>query len=159
MPTPVFDHIHIRLKQANIAYDALHHEPTPTSEDAARVRGVPMHIGGKSLVLKIGNVFALFVISAALKLDAKKLEQHFGIKKVRFATTTELFDITGLIPGSVPPFGHPILPLDLYADTSITANDRIAFNAGSVTDSVIMAVPDYLALAQPKAIFSFALFS
>jgi Ala-tRNA(Pro) deacylase len=56
----------------------------------------------------------------------------------------------------VPPFGPPILPLPLYVDEGIQANERIAFNAGSLTDSIVMAVPDYLRLAQPERIFAFA---
>jgi prolyl-tRNA editing enzyme YbaK/EbsC (Cys-tRNA(Pro) deacylase) len=58
------------------------------------------------------------------------------------------------VPGSVPPFGEPILPFPLYADTSIASNEKIAFNAGSLTDSVIMQVSDYLRLAKPTQ-FSF----
>jgi prolyl-tRNA editing enzyme YbaK/EbsC (Cys-tRNA(Pro) deacylase) len=50
----------------------------------------------------------------------------------------------------VPPFGRPILPFTLYVDTSITENDRIAFNAGSLTDSMFLPVEDYLRVAQPE---------
>jgi prolyl-tRNA editing enzyme YbaK/EbsC (Cys-tRNA(Pro) deacylase) len=55
----------------------------------------------------------------------------------------------------VPPFGHPILPFDVFADPSITGNDRIAFNAGSLTDSIVMGVADYLEVARPS-LFGFA---
>jgi prolyl-tRNA editing enzyme YbaK/EbsC (Cys-tRNA(Pro) deacylase) len=65
--------------------------------------------------------------------------------------------MTGLVPGSVPPFGRPILPFDLYVDDSIPANDRIAFNAGTLTDSIIMSVPDYLRVARPTDVFRFTL--
>jgi hypothetical protein len=37
------------------------------------------------------------------------------------------------------------------------ANERIAFNAGSLTDSVILAMTDYLRLAQPRLVFPFSL--
>lgn len=77
------------------------------------------------------------------------------VKKVRFATAEELMERTGLIPGSVPPFGRPILDFSLYIDTSITANPRIAFNAGSVTDSIILDTNDYLKVAQGE-IFTFS---
>ncbi len=64
-------------------------------------------------------------------------------------------DLTGLVPGSVPPFGNPIINLDLYLDNSILNNNKIAFNAGSLTDSIIMDVKDYLNIAQP-IIFKFS---
>ena len=67
----------------------------------------------------------------------------------------ELEAATGLVPGSVPPFGRPILPFDLYLDAAIPENDRIAFNAGSLTDSIVMGIDDYRRLANPE-VFSFA---
>ena len=51
--------------------------------------------------------------------------------------------------GSVPPFGEPTLPFPLYADESVFENDRIAFNAGTLTDSIIMSVTDWERIAQP----------
>ncbi len=64
--------------------------------------------------------------------------------------------LTGLVPGSVLPFGRPILPFDLYLDEALRTNDRIAFNAGSLTDSIILAMPDYLRIAAPKDCFDFS---
>ena len=49
----------------------------------------------------------------------------------------ELSERTGLVSGDVPPFGEPVLPFPLYADESVFENPRIAFNAGSLTDSII----------------------
>ena len=143
------------LTHAGISYRTLHHAPTLTSEDSARVRGEDVRIGGKALVMKVGGDFRLCVLSAARKLDSSALKKHFAVKKVRFASPEELFDLTGLVPGSVPPFGKPLLPFELFVDASILANDRIAFNAGSLTDSIIMSVVDYVQIAQP-VILSFS---
>ena len=59
------------------------------------------------------------------------------------------------LPGSVPPFGRPILDLTLYCDHSVAQRDRVAFNAGSLTDSVLVRVEDYLRVAKPE-VFDFA---
>ena len=155
MSNTVFETIRQRLDEAGVSYRHLHHEPTYTSEEAARARGEEMRIGGKALLLKIGDVFYLFVLSATLKLDSSAVKRRFGAKRMRFATADELRDMTGLVPGSVPPFGRPILPFDLFVDESILANERIAFNAGSLTDSIIMAVEDYFRVAQPE-VFRFS---
>lgn len=146
----VLQQIHQWLDGENVSYRSLHHEPTPTSEDSARVRGESLETGGKALLLKIDDKFALFVMSAARKLHSKSIKKHFGAKKLRFANAAELKTQTGLVPGSVPPFGRPIFDLDLYVDQSILANQKIAFNAGSLTDSVIMPVNAYLKLAKPE---------
>ena len=44
-----YNSITVFLDQNEIEYKTVHHEVTPTSEDAARVRGVPLSMGGKSL--------------------------------------------------------------------------------------------------------------
>jgi Ala-tRNA(Pro) deacylase len=143
------------LEESGVHFRELHHEPTLTSEESARVRGEELRNGGKAILLKVDNVFRLFVLSAARKLDSSKVKQHFGVKRLRFATREELLELTGLEPGSIPPFGSPIFDMELFVDSSITENDRIAFNAGSLTDSIIMNVKDYLRLAVP-VIFDFS---
>ncbi|MCB9856127.1 MAG: hypothetical protein H6818_10615 [Phycisphaerales bacterium] len=153
--TTVFAAIRKMLDDAGATYRCVHHEPTFTSEQSALARGESINVGGKALVMKVGDTYRLFVISAALKADSAAIRKRFGEKKSRFATPDELLELTGLVPGSVPPFGRPILPFDLYADESIPANDRIAFNAGSLTDSLIVPMADYLRIARPE-IFPFA---
>lgn len=146
----MFEQITTFLQEKGVAYKHLTHAPTLTSEDSARERGEDIAIGGKALLLKVNKTFHLFVLSAARKLDSAAIKQHFGSKKLRFATPEELMDMTGLVPGSVPPFGRPFLDFDLYVDESILANDRIAFNAGSLTQSVIMSVEAYMEIARPE---------
>ena len=144
------------LNSNGVKFREVHHEPTKTSEESAKARGEDISIGGKCLILKLDDGYKAFVLSAAKKLNSKAILEKFGVRKSRFATAEELMELTGLVPGSVPPFGQPILNLDLYVDTSIESNEKIAFNAGSLTDSVIMQVEDYLRLAKPTGIFKFS---
>ena len=141
------ERIRAMLDEAGVDYRHVHHEAVRTSEQAARVRGEPLSIGGKALVVKLGDGFRLFVLSAALRLDSAAVRDRFGTRRIRFASAQELLELTGLVPGSVPPFGPPILPLPLNVDPSVLANNRIAFNAGSLTDSIVMAAADYRRLA------------
>jgi Ala-tRNA(Pro) deacylase len=149
------DLIRQHLRTLSTDFREVHHTPTFTSEESAKARGEDLRIGGKALLMKTGDVFRLFVLSANLKADSATIRAKFGVKKIRFATPDELKQLTGLVPGSVPPFGHPILPFELYADTSVTANDKIAFNAGSLEDSIILRVDDWLRAANPE-VFHFA---
>lgn len=157
--TPVASQIRDRLLRllsaAAAGFREVHHEATTTSEASAQARGEPLEIGGKAIVMKADDAFHLFVISAARKIDARKIRAHLPARKTRFATPGELRALTGLVPGSVPPFGHPLLPFPLHADVSVTSFDRIAFNAASLTDSVVMATADWLRLAKPD-VFDFA---
>ncbi len=152
MTTDVLGAIRQLLTEAGVAFREVHHEPTYTSEQSALARGEDLAIGGKALLVKCDDTFRLCVLSAARKLDSGALKKHCGARKLRFATAEELHTLTGLVPGAVPPFGPPILPFELLVDESIMANDKIAFNAGALTDSIILAVPDYLRVAQPTVL-------
>ncbi len=151
----VYDDIIRLLSTAGIPYREVTHQPTRTSAESAKARGLDISVGGKAMLLKVGEEFNLFVLSAARKLDSQKIREHFGERKLRFATPEELLSMTGLIPGSVPPFGRPIIDFDLYVDKSIADNKVIAFNAGSLTTSIIMDCADYLNIASPQ-IFEFS---
>lgn len=152
MSTRIFESICALLDLATIRYRTIHHLPTRTSEESAKARGEPLRVGGKALLVKVGGEFRLFVLSAALPFDSPAVRTHFGVKKIRFTTFDELRDLTGLAPGSVPPFGRPVLPFDLYVDPSVLANERIAFNAGSLTDSIVMASGDWERAACPTVL-------
>ncbi len=151
----VYSNIKSFLEGNGIAFRSVHHEPTRTSEESAKARGEDISVGGKAILMKVDDVFNLFVISAAKRIDSQKIKTYFNAKKLRFANAEELFQLTGLVPGSVPPFGEPILPFALYVDTSIQRNTRIAFNAGSLTDSIVMPTEDYFRIAQAE-VFEFA---
>ncbi len=115
-----------------------HHAPTHTSEESAAARGEPLEIGAKALVMKVDDTYRVFVLPASLKVDSQAIKRHFAAKKLRFADRDELFSLTGLVPGCVPPFGRPVVELPLVADPRLLDNDRLAFNAGSLTDSIII---------------------
>jgi prolyl-tRNA editing enzyme YbaK/EbsC (Cys-tRNA(Pro) deacylase) len=155
MQQNVYERIKNYLKKNAIQFKEIHHEPTRTSAESAKARGEDISIGGKSILLKIGDSFHLFVLSASRKLDSLKVKRYFKVKRLRFATQEELFELTGLVPGSVPPFGKPIMGHKLYVDESIVENDRIAFNAGTLTDSIVMDVEDYMKIATP-IVFDFS---
>jgi prolyl-tRNA editing enzyme YbaK/EbsC (Cys-tRNA(Pro) deacylase) len=138
------------LQQAHEGVREVEHAPTETSEESAEVRGEPLYVGAKALLLKTDDVFRLFVLPADEKLDSAAVKTELGLKNLRFATREELFELTGLVPGSVPPFGTPVLPFELFADRTIGAKeDKVAFNAGSLTRSIIMTATDWKRIANP----------
>ncbi len=144
------------LLQFDIRPIEIEHEATSTSEDSARARGEPLYVGAKALVLKVDDTFRLFVLPADRKLDSAAIKKFFGAKKIRFATADELLQFTGLVPGSVPPFGEPILPFALFADTAIgSIEDKVAFNAGSLTHSMVLPATRWRQASKP-VLFSFS---
>jgi prolyl-tRNA editing enzyme YbaK/EbsC (Cys-tRNA(Pro) deacylase) len=156
MNEPILKQIRQLLTERGVPFDERHHPPTATSEESARARGEELGLGAKALLLRTDDVFRLFVLPADRKLASRLVKQQLCVKNVRFATADELLEQTGLVPGSVPPFGPPILPFELFADVEIGERfTRVAFNAGSLTDSIIMQASDWQSVANPER-FSFA---
>lgn len=146
----VFEKICALLDARGIQYKTAHHEPTRTSEDAARIRGVSMESGAKALVVR-GNkthTHYLCVIPANLKLDSKKAKDALG-EPISFAGDPTA--VTGCVPGSVPPFGS-VVGLKTYCDPRLASNEIINFNAGSLTDSIAMQYQDYIVVENPTLI-------
>jgi Ala-tRNA(Pro) deacylase len=151
MTTTIPDKIRQLLQANGVSFNEVHHKPTYTSEESARARGVELHMGAKAILAKTDDFFKLFVLPANAKLDSAAIKRSLGLKKIRFATREELFDLTGLVPGCVPPFGEPILPFQLCCDYSLgQVSDQIAFNAGSLTTSIIMSAADWDRVARPE---------
>lgn len=156
----VFQKIENHLNTNSVHFIQKTHEATLTSIDSARVRGESLANGAKAIVMKVEKDFHLFVLPANMRIDPKKIKQYFKakglkVKKTRFATNEELFDMTGLVSGSVPPFGFPILNFQLFLDPQLLENETISFNAGSLTNSITMRARDYEKVASAE-VFSFA---
>ena len=103
--------------------------------------------------------FILCVLSGHQKICSKSLKTELNIKKFRFSTSEEMLEVTdGLEPGTVPPFGSPILPKinHVFVDESLLEHDSVGFNAACFTRSIILATSDYLKAANPEKVFDFS---
>jgi Ala-tRNA(Pro) deacylase len=137
------------LDENCVSYEYKEHEEVRTSEEAARARGEDIKIGAKAMILKCDEKFVMLVLSAAKKIDSKKVKRLLGADSLRFATPDEVTQLTGCLPGGVPPFGS-IFDLELVVDKSVTENEFMAFNAGERTKSLKLKTEDYLRLLKPR---------
>ena len=153
MNVTLHDQLVAWLNQAGVAYRLVTHPPTPTSVDAARERGEPLGCGAKALVVKADGQFRLLVIPADRKLDSRLAKKSLGLRDLRFATPEELAATVGLPPGAIPPFGEPLLHLPLATDVAVGVQfPQVAFNAASLTASIVMTAADWARLAQPERV-------
>jgi Ala-tRNA(Pro) deacylase len=148
MASGVFDRLHEKLTVAGVAFVVSRHAPVYTSEEAAAVRGVPLASGAKALVVKAGDDFRLLVLPADRKLDSKKARSSLGVKSIRFADRAEVERLTGLQPGSIPPFGS-LFGLPTVCDPALLSNPSINFNAGDHAISVSMSAADFVHVESP----------
>src|SRR6516165_1190733 len=121
MATTVFERLEALLHHQAVEFTVLRHEPVFTSEQAAAVRGTPLSSGAKALVLKAGDGFVLAVLPADRKLDSKKARDALKVKGLRFASKEEVMQLTGLAPGSIPPFGS-LFGLKTYCEPGLAEN-------------------------------------
>ena len=147
MPS-VFDRLSELLQQNEVAFNVMRHEPVSTSEEAAHVRGTSLASGAKALICKLGDGFVMFVLPADRKLDSKAVRKQLNARSMRFASHDEVLAMTGLKPGSIPPFGS-LFELKTYCDERLCDESVINFNAGDHAISISIAYAEYARVEQP----------
>jgi Ala-tRNA(Pro) deacylase len=147
-PPAVFERLSAWLVAKTIPFDVLRHAPVFTSEEAAAVRGTALASGAKALICRADARFVMIVLPADRKLASKAVRRAGGIKSLRFASRDEVAQLTGLQPGSIPPFGS-LFGLPTWCDERLGEQSLINFNAGDHSISISMAYGDYVAAEQP----------
>jgi Ala-tRNA(Pro) deacylase len=132
------------LLAKGIDFDKLEHAPVTTSSAAAGARASRLSQGAKAIIVKADDKYYSLIISAAVRLDNKKLRKILETRRVRFATTDELFELTGCLPGAVSPFGN-LFGLPVLMDNAIMSEEIVYFNCGSHTISLRMKCSDLIA--------------
>ena len=139
------------LKTNNIDYKETEHEPVYTSEQAAKVRGVSISQGAKSLLLKAKDNFVLAVLPGDRKLDSKRFKNLLKIRDFHFALPEEVKDKMGCEIGACYPFGN-LIGLPTYVDNSLSKNEIISFNPGVHNRSIEITWRDFYSLVKPKMV-------
>lgn len=144
------------LTEGGVQYEVTEHKAVLTSEEAAEVRGVPLATGAKAMLLKDsgkkltreGIEYMMAVLSASCKFSSKQFKKTSGCKNFRFATPEEVHNVTGCLPGAVPPFGK-MFGIPIWVDRSLGKNETINFNCGLRTKSISMKYEDYFKVEGP----------
>jgi prolyl-tRNA editing enzyme YbaK/EbsC (Cys-tRNA(Pro) deacylase) len=152
-------HIVEFLKEKNVKFVYFEHEvsgPSNLSREIRSKHGYPDAVGAKALILVVtfsGHIKknVLVVIPGHKQLDKKKLKLVLkNIKEFRFASKEELFELTGLVPGQVPPFGKPILNVDMFIlDKSFNSVNQIGFNVARLDASIVMDFQEFRRIITP----------
>jgi prolyl-tRNA editing enzyme YbaK/EbsC (Cys-tRNA(Pro) deacylase) len=81
---------------------------TPTVEAAAAAVGVSTDHIGKSLLFLVQGEPVLVIANGSKRISYKRLAEYLDTnrKRIKFATSAQVEDLTGYSIGSVPPFGH-----------------------------------------------------
>lgn len=137
------------LDNNGVEYETMEHTPVSSSIEAAEVRGVELKTGVKALLLKTSEgKIVLGLLAADRRLDFKKLAKIVNTKKLKMATSQEVFKVTKCEPGCVHPFGF-LFKTEIYLDESVLENQYVNFSVGIHTASMSMKSSDLREIIKP----------
>jgi len=138
------------LDSNNIRYVTISHSRAYTAHEIAASAHVSGRELAKTVMIKLDGKMAMAVLPAPYKVDLELLKAATGAGRIELASEREFRD---LFPecetGAMPPFGN-LYGMDVYVAHTLTADEEIAFNAGSHTELIRMAYKDYEKLINPK---------
>jgi len=138
------------LDRNKIKYEAKAHQRVITAQEVAQVEHIPGRELAKTVVVRKGKEFFLFVLPAPRQVDFSQLRKMFSAHDVALATEAEF---RGLFPdselGAMPPFGI-LYGMRTYVDESLKKEGEIAFNAGTHTDTILMSRVDFEKIVKPE---------
>ena len=142
-----FSTLKVLLEEKGASYKVIEHERVFTSEEAAKIRGVPLSSGVKAMLVKSPNGYFLVLVPGDRRIDFGKLKDKIG--KATLASPEEVFRETGCEIGSVHPFG-PLFGLQVLMDRRILDNETVNFNAGLHEVSMNMDPKDMINIIKPE---------
>ncbi len=90
----------------------------------------------------------MVVMPADRRMASRRVRRSESIRSLRFASREEVAELTGLQPGSIPPFGS-LFNLPTWCDHRLSEQATINFNAGDHSVSISMVYTDYAAEEHP----------
>ena len=131
------------LEDLGIACDRHDHPPVATVAEAEQYWAGIDALHAKNLFLRNqkGNRHFLVVLAFTRRGDLAALGEHFGEKKLGFASPERLLAHLGLTPGSVSPFGlinDPEHKVEVAIDVAIRDAARVAFHPNVNTATLVL---------------------
>ncbi len=140
------------LDSHQVNYVTVTHPPAFTAQEIAAAAHIPGKAVAKTVIVNVDGKMAMAVLPAPEKVDLGQLKALAGARTVELAREWEFTDrFPGCEPGAEPPFGN-LYGMEVFVAESLTADEEIAFNAGSHTELVRLAYKDYERLVQPKVL-------
>lgn len=151
------DRIESALQMKGCWYQHDTHPVAFTAREVALLDDVPQRAFAKTVIVHWEQGFSMAVLPADKLVDLEELRLDFGFHHLRLGTE---FELQELFPecelGTMPPLGNGLLyDLPVYVDGLLTAQEYIAFNAGTHHDVVRMKMDDWMGLVHPQ-VLSFA---
>ena len=137
------------LMEHGVGYETHTHPLAYTTNEVAEAGHVSGKEMAKTVMLIADDRLVMAVIPGDKLVDLRKAERVLGAQRVRLAEESEFApSFPDCEPGAEPPFGA-LYEVATLVDHGLDS-PRITFNAGTHTETITMALGDYLELTKPK---------
>ena len=149
----IHEQLRALLEREGARFRVIEHPEEGRTEHVTRIRGNRLEQAVKSLVVQVRvsrkeNLYALANVPGDCRLDFEGIRAHFNAGSVAMAARDKAQQLTGCVPGAIPPFSFNE-KLQLLADPLIRENEEVVFNAGRLDRSIFMRLEDYVRIALP----------
>lgn len=140
------------LNKEGVPYSVITHHPTFTSHDTAASAHISEKELAKTVIIKIDGKMAMAVLPGSYKVVLDMLREATHSHNVELATEKEFRDMFPECEiGAMPPFGN-LYGMEVFMAQSLADDNEIAFNAGTHTELIKLALKDFEKLVHPKMI-------
>ena len=140
------------LDENRAEYTHTVHPLAYTAREVASAEHLPSREVAKTVVVFGDEGYHMIVVPASRFVDFQEVRLTLGLTHARLATEQE---IGQLFPdcelGAMPPMGN-LYNMPVYLDSSLAAEETIAFNGGTHFDVIHMRTDDFRNLVHPMVI-------
>jgi Ala-tRNA(Pro) deacylase len=134
-----------------ISYETRAHPKAFTVGEIAEAEQVPGEQMAKVVMVHFDEGLVMAVVPGNRRLDLEKAKTALNSTEVRLATETEFSPhFPDCEVGAEPPFGA-LYGVPMLVDNTLRS-EEITFNAGTHTETLTMALSDYLELTKPQRV-------
>lgn len=140
------------LDDNDIKYVSIRHSPAFTAQEVAASGHIPGRELAKTVIVKLDGDLAMVAVPASEQVHLERLKEVAGARHAEIAEEAEFEDrFPGCELGAMPPFGN-LFDMDVYVSETLTADEEIAFSAGSHSELLRLAYRDFERLVEPTVI-------
>jgi Ala-tRNA(Pro) deacylase len=148
----LLEKLRVFLEENHAEYTHTVHSTAYTAREVASAEHLPNREFAKAVIIFGDEGYHMVVVPANRLVDFQEVRLTLGFTHARLATEEEvgqLFPDCDL--GAMPPFGN-LYGMTTYLDSSLAAEESIAFNAGTHKDVVHVHTDEYRAMVHPVVV-------
>jgi Uncharacterized conserved protein len=140
------------LRENNIKFVVISHSPAYTALEIAESAHIPGQVLAKTVMVDIDGQLAMAVLPASRMINLELLKESVGAENVILSCEQEFARrFPGCELGAMPPFGN-LFGMQVYVSPDLAEDDEIAFNAGSLSELILLSYKDFVRLVNPKVV-------